>query len=69
MTNFQKGSAMDRLLTLAEVAEATRTPLSTLRYWRHRGEGPRTFRLGRRVVAREVDVAQWVEARAAAGGV
>jgi hypothetical protein len=38
------------LLTMAEVAEALRVPVSTLRYWRSRGEGPKSFALGRRVV-------------------
>lgn len=52
---------MDRLMTLAEVAEATRRPLATLRYWRHRGEGPRSFKLGGRLVYRETDVAAWLE--------
>jgi excisionase family DNA binding protein len=52
---------MGRLLTLDEVAERTRTPLATLRYWRHRGEGPPTFKLGRRVVAREEDVDAWID--------
>jgi predicted DNA-binding transcriptional regulator AlpA len=51
---------MSRLLTLDEVAEWTRTPVATLRYWRHRGQGPPTFKLGRRVVAREEDVEAWI---------
>lgn len=51
---------MSRLLTLDEVAEWTRTPIATLRYWRHRGQGPPTFKLGRRVVAREEDVEAWI---------
>jgi len=56
---------MSRLLMLHEVAERTRMPLATLRYWRHRGEGPRTFKLGRRVVAREEDVEAWIAEAAA----
>jgi predicted DNA-binding transcriptional regulator AlpA len=51
---------MGRLLTLAEVSERSRTPLATLRYWRHLGKGPPTFKLGRRVVAREEDVEAWI---------
>lgn len=58
---------MEKLLTLEEVAELTRTPLSTLRYWRHRGEGPNTFRLGRRVLARESDIRAWIDERVKAG--
>jgi predicted DNA-binding transcriptional regulator AlpA len=53
-------TTMGRLLTLDEVSERTRTPLATLRYWRHMGQGPPTFKLGRRVVAREEDVEAWI---------
>ncbi|SHF88772.1 helix-turn-helix transcriptional regulator [Geodermatophilus nigrescens] len=56
------GSAGD-LMTLAETAAYLRTPVATLRYWRHRGEGPAGFRLGRRVVFRRADVDQWLDAR------
>jgi predicted DNA-binding transcriptional regulator AlpA len=57
---------MRRLLTLAQIHERTGTPLATLRYWRSRGEGPPTFRLGRRIVAFEEDVERWItEAKAA----
>jgi predicted DNA-binding transcriptional regulator AlpA len=49
-----------RILRLQEIADHTGIPLATLRWYRHRGLGPPTFRLGRRVVgyADEVDV--WV---------
>ena len=59
------------LLTTAEVAAITRAPDSTLRYWRHCGTGPRSFRLGRRVVYRRHDVEAWLkdcERQSAAGG-
>jgi hypothetical protein len=46
----------DDLLTTAEVAQIMRSPVSTLRYWRHLGTGPHSFRLGRRVVYRRADV-------------
>jgi hypothetical protein len=39
----------DRLLTIDEVAELTRLPVATLRFKRHEGSGPRSFRMGRRV--------------------
>jgi DNA-binding transcriptional MerR regulator len=41
---------MERLLTTSEVSEITRAPIATLRYWRHIGAGPKSGRLGRRVV-------------------
>lgn len=54
------------LLTTAEVATLTRAPLSTVRYWRHVGTGPRSFRLGRRVVYLRSDVQAWIAGRRAA---
>ncbi len=50
----------DDLLLLEEVAALTRQSVSTLRWLRHRGEGPAGFRLGRRVVFRRSEVEQWV---------
>ncbi|MFQ1002265.1 helix-turn-helix transcriptional regulator [Modestobacter sp. SSW1-42] len=49
------------LLTITEAAELLRAPVATLRYWRHLGTGPRSFRLGRRVLYRYDDVQTWVE--------
>ena len=46
------------LLTITEAAELLRAPVATLRYWRHLGTGPRSFRLGRRVLYRSDDHAQ-----------
>lgn len=48
------------LMTTAEVATYLRTPEATLRYWRHRREGPKSFRLGRRVMYQRQDVDRWV---------
>lgn len=49
------------LMTTAEVAEYIRTPEATLRFWRHRNEGPRAFRLGgKRVMYRRQDVDAWL---------
>jgi len=42
----------DDLLLLPEVAEITRRSIDTLRWLRHRGEGPRGHRSGRRVYYR-----------------
>ena len=58
------------LLTIAEAAELLRAPVATLRYWRHLGTGPRSFRLGRRVLYRRDDLHAWIDrqrAEAAAG--
>ena len=51
------------LLTITEAAEVLRTPVATLRYWRHQGIGPRSFRLGRRVLYRRDDVHAWIDAK------
>jgi len=48
------------LLTITEAADITRAPLATLRYWRHLGTGPRSFRPGRRVVYRRSDLQDWI---------
>ncbi|MFW7415782.1 helix-turn-helix transcriptional regulator [Demequina sp. SO4-18] len=44
------------------VSERTGVPINTLRYWRHLGQGPQSFRLGRRVVYAVSDVEAWIEA-------
>lgn len=51
------------LLTISEAAELVRAPVATLRYWRHLGAGPRSFRLGRRVLYRRDDLTAWIDAQ------
>ena len=51
------------LLTITEVAELLRAPVATLRYWRHLGTGPRSFRLGRRVLYRSDGLRSWIDAQ------
>jgi excisionase family DNA binding protein len=56
-------------MTTAEVANELRTPIETVRYWRHAGKGPASFRLGRRVLYARADVEAFVaKARALDGG-
>jgi excisionase family DNA binding protein len=55
------------LLTITEAAELLRAPVGTLRYWRHCNTGPRSFRLGRRVLYRRDDLHAWIENRSEAG--
>jgi excisionase family DNA binding protein len=55
-----------KYLTTAEVAEMLRTPSETVRYWRHVGKGPRSFKFpgGRRVLYALEDVEAFIaEAR------
>jgi predicted DNA-binding transcriptional regulator AlpA len=54
----------DDLLTMREVAAIVRAPVATLRYWRHLGAGPRSFRIGRRVVYRVSDLQAWIDQQA-----
>ena len=54
-------SRKPELLTITEAAELLRAPVATLRYWRHLGTGPRSFRLGRRVLYRRDDLHAWID--------
>lgn len=51
------------LLLLEEVAALTRLSQSTLRWLRHKGDGPPGFRVGRRVVFRRHAVEAWISER------
>ena len=53
--------ANDELLTMKEVAGVVRVPVATLRYWRHLGSGPRSFRIGRSVRYWRAEVLHWLE--------
>ena len=63
MTDNSRDPSVTALLTLTEAAAVLRTPVATLRYWRHLGIGPAGFRLGRRVLYRRDDLDRWVEAQ------
>ena len=64
MTHQPSGSSdPSELLTITEAADLLRAPVATLRYWRHLGTGPTSFRLGRRVLYRRDDVERWVAGR------
>jgi excisionase family DNA binding protein len=55
---------MSNYMTTVEVAEALRAPVETVRYWRHVGKGPKSFKLGRRVLYALEDVEAFIaEAR------
>jgi excisionase family DNA binding protein len=62
----------DDLLTVDEIAEQLRVPAGTFRSWRYRDIGPKSIKLGRRVVYRRSDVEAWLakqEQDTARGGV
>ncbi len=55
---------MPKYLITEEVAELLRTSAETVRYWRHIGKGPASFKAGRRVLYAAEDVESFVrEAR------
>lgn len=55
------------LLTAPQVAQMLgNVPLGTLRYWRHAGEGPASFKIGRRCVWRKDVVERWIAEQEAA---
>lgn len=53
----------EALVGMREVADYIGVPIATLYQWRHRGEGPRGYRMGRAVRFRTADVEAWLEAR------
>ena len=55
---------MPTLLTPAETAKVLRISVRTLERYRNEGVGPRYVKVGRRVLYRENDIADWLEAHA-----
>jgi predicted DNA-binding transcriptional regulator AlpA len=54
---------MEQIMRVPEVAELTGVSESTLRFWRSTGQGPKSAKLGRRIVYRLSDVEAWVDAQ------
>ncbi len=53
-------NSRDDLLTLQEACRFLRVPEGTLRYWRHLGCGPRSFKVGRHVRYWRADLVLWL---------
>lgn len=51
----------DRLLSPAELAGYLAIPVQTIYQWRHRGEGPPGYRVGRHVRYRWSDIQRWLD--------
>ena len=51
---------MTRYMTTSELADITRAPVETVRWWRHVGKGPKSFKVGRRVLYAVEDVEAWL---------
>lgn len=48
------------LKLIDEAAEFLRTPVATLRYWRAMGTGPKSAKLGGRIMFRQIDLENWI---------
>lgn len=59
----------DDIIGVPELAAIIKRPEGTLRQWRHRGYGPRSFRIGGRIGYRRSDVEAWLRAQEAATAV
>jgi DNA-binding transcriptional MerR regulator len=57
-----------KYLTTQELADRFRTSPETIRYWRHTGRGPKSFKPGRLVLYAVEDVETWEAAERAAAG-
>jgi excisionase family DNA binding protein len=55
---------LDRLLTITDLSEMLGVPVDTLSGWRHRGEGPAGYRIGRHVRYRRAAVEAWLDTQA-----
>jgi excisionase family DNA binding protein len=56
--------SIERLMTLQVLSEMLGVPIETLYGWRHRGEGPIGYRIGRHVRYRRSAVEEWLETQA-----
>jgi excisionase family DNA binding protein len=54
---------VERMLTIVDLSEMLGIPVDTLYGWRHRGQGPQGYRIGRHVRYRRAAVEAWLEGR------
>jgi excisionase family DNA binding protein len=57
----EKEPVVEQLFTAEQLAEHIGIPVSTVKYWRKVGRGPRITQLGKHYRYRESDVQAWVE--------
>lgn len=50
-----------RPLTIDDVSGEYGIPMGTLRHWRTNSTGPKSFKIGRRVVYRREDIDSWIQ--------
>lgn len=58
---------LHRLMTMEEVSEETRIPINTLRFYRHKGTGPKSAKIGGRIMYLREDLEAWINAAFEAG--
>lgn len=71
MTHADIAKQAEEFWQAKQCAENTGVPEGTWRYWAHIGQGPKSFKLGRRRVWRKSVVLAWVaeqESATASGG-
>ena len=54
---------IEPLLTITDLSQMLGVPVDTLYGWRHRGLGPRGYRVGRQVRYRRASVEAWLAER------
>jgi hypothetical protein len=54
----------DQLFSIDEAADFLRSSIDTLRDWRHRGIGPKSFKVGRRVRYWRSELIRWLAEQA-----
>jgi excisionase family DNA binding protein len=54
---------LEPLLSAQQLADYLEVPIATIYAWRHRGEGPPGFRVGRHIRYRRTDVELWIRGR------
>ena len=60
----------DQMFSIGEAADFLRVSIDTMRYWRHRGIGPASFKVGRHVRYWRSELIRWLaeQARQSAPG-
>ena len=61
---IMNGTTDERLMTIDDLSEMLGIPIETLYGWRHRGQGPQGYRVGRHVRYRRSTVEAWLEGQA-----
>ena len=57
---------MEQFSTVEELAEAFHTTVHAIYAMRHRGQGPKAIKVGRKLLFRESDIERWLAERAEA---